>query len=172
MRNYYVISILLFFIISYLSIYNKCYWLNRYCFNQRVKSNLFKYSILSQALLQESLNFYSNFVLKYNIQNYYFIALDKISLNFMLEYTNNIFLYEIFLNKSEGIDFGTPNYGKVVIRKTKIDYFLLMLKKNIMLFDLDIFFFKNPINNIIKYREDLVITSDVSNKFFSVNTGL
>lgn len=90
----------------------------------------------------------------------------------MLEYTNNIFLYEIFLNKSEGIDFGTPNYGKVVIRKTKIDYFLLMLKKNIMLFDLDIFFFKNPINNIIKYREDLVITSDVSNKFFSVNTGL
>lgn len=51
MRNYYVISILLFFIISYLSIYNKCYWLNRYCFNQRVKSNLFKYSILSQALL-------------------------------------------------------------------------------------------------------------------------
>lgn len=135
----------------------------------RVKTDLIKYSIITKNVIYDAINFHINFILKYNIKNHYYIALDNDSFLIMMNYTSNLFLNIVIINSYRGLDFGSENYGKIVISKTKINYILLTINKNILLLDIDIFFFRNPLNYILNFTQDLTITQD-GNRI--VNTGL
>lgn len=167
------IFIFILVIISFKDKYNSsCYIFNIFCIKKRVKSNIIKYSVITKNVIGDALNFHNNFIIKYYIKHHYYIALDNESFFIMKNYTSNLFINKLNISSYNNIDFGTENYGRVVISKTKINKFLLSLHKNILLLDIDIFFFKNPLNYILRYKEDLIITQDGKDNNKIVNTGL
>lgn len=148
--------------------FNKCKTFNSYCVKRIITSKIVKYSIISRTVIYDTINFHINFISKYNIQDHYYIALDRESYHTIKEYTSNILIYFININNSNNIDFGSSNYRKIVISKTKIGNSLLHLKREILLIDIDIYFFYNPIKYVLNHTEDLIITLDGYNE---VNTG-
>lgn len=147
---------------------NNCFTFSNYCVKNRIKSYLVKYSIITTTVIHDTLNFHLNFILKYNIHNHYYIALDKQSFHIMKNHTSNIFLNLIKINLSKNVDFGSKNYGEIVMCKTKIGNSLLSMNREVLLFDIDIYFFNNPLQFMINRKEDLIITLD---GYKEVNTG-
>lgn len=148
---------------------NRCYDFRYYCIMKRIKFKIMKYSVITKIMIYDAINLHINFILKYHILGHYYIALDVESYLFMNKYTSNIFLYLHNFTNLSNSDYGTKNYGKIVMCKTKVNNMFLKLKKNILLTDIDIYFFNNPFNSFYNYKEDLIITKD---GYSSVNTGL
>lgn len=126
------------------------------------------YSVISYSVIYDALNFYINFVKKYKIHNHFFVAVDKISFYILKNYTLNIFLYNLNMSESNNFDYGSKAYGKIVLTKTKLDKLLLFINRDIILIDIDIYFFTNPLTNITRYTQDLVISLD---GYKNANTG-
>lgn len=170
--NYSLIYIIIIVAII-LSYQNKqiisCYNFSKFCIIHRVKLNIIKYSIITKNIIYDTINFHVNFISKYNIKHHYYIALDIDSFLIMKKYTSHLFINLINISSYHNVDYGSENYGKIVITKTKINKILLTIYKNILLVDIDIIFFRNPLNIILNYTEDLIITQDCNR---NVNTGL
>lgn len=173
-NKYIYTFIYIFFIILVIISYQNTYYINCFTFNivcikNRVKSKIIKYSIITKNVIYDTINFHINFILKYNIKSHYYISLDIESFLIMKRYTRNLFINLINISSYYNIDYGSENYGKIVISKTKINKILLTIYKNVLLIDIDIIFFKNPLDYLLNFTEDLTITQDCNS---NVNTGL
>lgn len=87
----------------------------------------------------------------------------------MKKITSFTFLYELNISTKKTSDYGSINYREIVLSKTKLNKIFLSLNKEIVLLDIDIFFFRNPFGYIFNHKEDLVISQDGKH---IVNTGL
>lgn len=173
MSSFIIKYCILIFIIIFLNVYpnniERCYIFNRKCLQIRVKERLVKYSIISNTVLMDAINFHINFILKYDIHHHIYVALDISSYNKIKQYSNNVFYKSLNINESECMDYGSDNYRKIVLSKTNINRVFLSIRVEVVLIDIDIFFFKNPFPYILKYQEDLTISQDGKK---IVNTGL
>lgn len=133
-------------------------------------NNYLLISTLTNNIIDSVFNFYYTEIINYDIKNYLFFATDEESYRKLKEKNINVVKYIINYSNSNNYDFSSKNY--LLSTNVRISVILEMLKMNISVyvFDSDIKFFKNPLEYLSSFKEDIVIGCD-NRVCDSYNTG-
>lgn len=171
----YLLSFLILFTLNYYyfsSVNSKCLYIYSPCskelFKKAITDNTVIITAVSRKFITQIYNFWISSALPNNFTSIFFISSDYFTYNYCKSFTKNVLLGENIINQKDDIVFMNHDYVKITVSRLKMIYYLLKMKFMVLVIDLDIYLFKNPLPYLIRYKEDIVTTLD-SNK--NINVG-
>lgn len=164
--NSYICFVSIYPLRSVCTLYNEC---TKNIIYKNIINRTIIAIVASLHYVDEAVNFYISSLKKLDIHNYLYVTIDDISYTQLSKYTTHIAFYKFYNISNDTTDFGSKNFNKISMIKTYILLYLLNLKIDVFISDVDVHFFKNPLKYFCVYTTDLVSSTDSKNE---MNTGL
>ena len=123
--------------------------------------NVIMVAFVDLSFIEMAINLHEYSLKRLSIKNYLFVCSDKNSYEILLRRGINAFLYHHSTKYDSPSVFGTNEFKLKIRIKHKILTSAVMLGFKTLLTDVDVVFFKNPIPQMAKTNNDLVIQDDM-----------
>ena len=123
--------------------------------------NVIMLAFVDFSFVEMAINLHEYSLKRLNIQNYLFVCSDHDAYEVLRRRGTNVFLYPHAIDSNIPSLFGTSQFKLKVRIKHKILTAAVMLGFKTLLTDVDVVFFSNPIPQLSKRHNDLVIQDDM-----------
>lgn len=162
-RNFYYVLLLIILIIKLVYIEKEilCDNLFKSCANTFLKdalsNNIVVITAASNKYMIQIKNYWITSAIPNNFTNIVFIASDIIIYNYYKSFTKYVLMGNNIINQTEDIVFLNKDFKRITFTRSSV-----------LLTDLDIYLYRNPIPYVLQYNEDIVSSIDEKN---AVNAG-
>lgn len=133
-------------------------------------------SIADFGYLEFAMNFYYSSLLKFHIKNYIIVSVDNETYEYLKKKNINTFMYYNLTTSSSPSksDYGSKDFKRKTHMKTRIILDALLLGYNVLIVDVDIVFFKNPLPYLdcescdLQIQDNLFATHEGNSGFYLV----
>lgn len=158
----FVIAILL--IIFILERTNTCDCIYKSCAKSFLREaslhNIVIASIVSKKYILQIKNYWISSAIPNNFTNIVFIASDYKTFCFCKSLTKYVLMGRLVMNQTEEIKFMNKDFEKITLSRLEIIYTILSFGMSLLVNDIDIFLYKNPLPYIMNYSEDIISSVD------------
>lgn len=147
------------------NLFNPC---AKHLLDRIAKNNIITVSSVSMKFIVQIKNFWITSAIPNKFTNILFIANDYTTFNYCKTFTEYVLMGKLIINQTDDIVFMNKDYTKIMISRWEIIIEILLYGYCILINDLDIYFYKNPISFLLPYKEDIVIAVDEGQ---SINAG-
>lgn len=151
----------------YLSFYStttECMYFYSSCSKRVIKESSINriaiITVVSRKFINQINNFWISSALPTNFTSIIFITSDFITYNYCKSLTKYVLMGSVSLNQTKDAVFMNQDHVKITVSRLKIIYTILSFKLSLLVIDIDIYLYKNPILFISKFHEDIISTVD------------
>lgn len=108
-------------------------------------------------------NFWITSAIPNNLTKIVFVASDKVIYDYCKTFTKYILMGKCIVNQTAEIKFYTNEFLRLVFSRIEMIHRILSFGFSVLVTDLDIYLFKNPIPYILQYKEDIITSVDRPN---------
>lgn len=131
-------------------------------------NNVIILSIVSKKYIIQINNYWLSSVIPTKLTNIVFIASDYFTYKYCKKFTKYVFMGKITVNQTQNVKFMNKDFIKITLSRLEIIYWILLFGYSVLVNDIDIYLFKNPIPFVLQYEEDIVASVDIPTK---INVG-
>lgn len=172
--NFYFVLLLLILIIKLVYIEKEilCDSLFKSCAKSFLKNalsnNIVVITAVSNKYMIQIKNYWITSAIPNNFTNIVFIASDIIIYNYCKSFTKYVLMGNFIINQTEDIVFLNKEFKRITFSRLDMIFRILSFGYSVLLTDLDIYLYRNPIPYVLKYNEDIVSSIDAKD---AVNAG-
>lgn len=123
-------------------------------------NNIIVLSVVSNKFIIQIKNYWITSAIPNKFTNILFLATDTIAYSYCRSFTKYVMMGNVVINQTEELIFMNKDYLKIVFSRIQMINTILLYGFSVIITDLDIYLFKNPISYVTKYNDDIVISVD------------
>lgn len=135
---------------------------------QALYKNTVILSIVSKKYKIQIKNYWISSAVPNKLTNIVFIASDYSTYEFCKTFTKYVLMGRTNINQTENVKFMNLDFVKITLSRLEMIYKILTFGYTVLVNDIDIYLFQNPIPHILQYNEDIVSSVDIPTK---INVG-